>query len=75
MSGEITQAEFLALRGEESHPSGCTFEDNGSCGWWAVSSGCDLEHYERHVGNEDGRCACGLNLGEEGPVIGQADDF
>lgn len=75
MSGEITEEEFIAMRGEKFHPAGCTYEMNGPCGWWGVADGCDLAHYERHVGNEDGRCPCGLDLQEEGPVIGQADDF
>lgn len=75
MSSDITDAEFVEMRGETSHPAGCTFVQDGPCGWWSVADGCDQSHFERHVPSHDGRCPCGLDLQEDSPVIGQADDF
>jgi len=40
------------------HPAGCTY-GGFSCGYWLVSEGCPLEHWERHLVLEHGRCPCG----------------
>lgn len=41
------------------HPAGCSF-GGFSCGYWLVSDGCELEHWETHYVQEHDHCPCGV---------------
>jgi hypothetical protein len=43
-----------------THPKGCTY-GGFSCGYWLVADGCELEHWETHITNED-VCPCGITF-------------